>query len=66
VDRKYVIKREIDGGDWVGVGVEILIDGKPRRHAIEFNVRKIGHLTDEELIAKAKPLLDQWEESIRG
>jgi hypothetical protein len=64
VDRKYVIKREIDGGDWVGVGVEILIDGKPRRHAIEF--KNVGHLTDEELIAKAKPLLDQWEESIRG
>jgi hypothetical protein len=41
-----------------------MVDGKPRRHAIEF--KNVGHLTDEELIAKAKPLLDQWEESIRG
>ena len=63
--RKYVIRNEPDD-PMAAAGVEIEINGKSRRFAVEFDTRKCGKLTDCALIEKAMPLLNAWEDEERA
>lgn len=59
--RRFCIKQADAPMDyWAGVGVELVIAGKVRRHAVEFDTRKVGTLSDDRLLAMGKPILEEW------
>jgi len=57
--RQFYI-RQADADVWAAVGVKAEIAGKIRLHAVEFDPREVGFLSDDRLLAMGKPILEQW------
>lgn len=49
-----------------GVVRQIEVDGKTLRHALLFTGREHVEMSEIDLMAKAKPYLDEWEALVRG